>query len=90
MTSLTSISIEEIMNYLRDNLNKQGYDSFRILGKVFRDSISFDGNNKINKDEFLAGLRDTGVLLPKSFIEVIFLYDFRNLCSIMIKILMDM
>ena len=65
-----SLSIEEIMNYLRDNLNKQGYDSFRILGKVFRDSNSFDGNNKINKDEFLAGLRDTGVLLPKSYIEV--------------------
>jgi Ca2+-binding EF-hand superfamily protein len=26
---------------------------------------SYDGYNKIDKDEFLAGLRDLGVLLPK-------------------------
>jgi hypothetical protein len=31
---------------------------------------SYDGFNKIDKDEFLAGLRDLGVLLPKLAAEV--------------------
>ena len=42
----------------------------RILGKVFREMPSYDGFSKINKDEFLSGLRDLGVLLPKPSAEV--------------------
>lgn len=59
-----------VLNFIRDNLGKKGYDSLRILGKVFREMGSYDGVNKINKDEFLAGLRDLGILLPKAAAEV--------------------
>ena len=38
----------------KENLDKKGYDSIRILGKVFREMNSYDGYNKINKDEFLS------------------------------------
>jgi hypothetical protein len=72
MTTNLNLTIDEILNFLKENLDKKGYDSIRILGKVFRDMKSYDGYNKINKDEFLAGLRDTGVLLPKSASEVNF------------------
>jgi Ca2+-binding EF-hand superfamily protein len=37
----------------------------RILGKNFREMPSYDGYNKINKDEFLVVMRDIGILLPK-------------------------
>ena len=30
---------------------------------------SYDGGYKVNRDEFLAGLRDMGILLPKSAAE---------------------
>jgi hypothetical protein len=68
------------LNYIKQNLESKGYDNLRIMGKIFREMGSYDGVNKINKDEFLAGLRDIGILLPKSAAEVfeyIFSY-FRN------------
>jgi len=70
MTSQLNYTIDEILKHVKENLDKKGYDSIRILGKVFREMNSYDGYNKINKDEFLAGLRDGGVLLPKSAAEV--------------------
>lgn len=41
------------------------------MGKIFREMKSFHGFSKINKDEFLAGLRDLGIVLPKYEVEVI-------------------
>ncbi len=43
----------------------------RSLGKLFRQMESFNGVSKINKDEFLAGLRDQGVPLLKIHQEVL-------------------
>jgi hypothetical protein len=40
------------------------------MGKNLREMKSYDGLNKIDKDEFLAGLRDLGILLPKLAAEV--------------------
>jgi len=68
--SQNNFSIQEILDYIKEKLNLKGYDSYRILGKVFRGMTSYDGINKINKDEFLFGLRDIGVLLPKAGAEV--------------------
>ena len=50
---------------------------------------SYDGYNKIDKDEFLFGLRDLGILLPKVAAEVI-IYLFRNQSNILIWIQMVM
>ena len=77
MTSLYNSGIKDILNNLRINIQKKGYDNLRILSKIFRQMKSYDGSNKINKDEFLSGLRDVGILLPKSEAEVIFI-NFRN------------
>ena len=44
----------------------------RIMGKIFHEMASYDGYNKIYKDEFLSGLRHLGILLPKQAAEVIF------------------
>ena len=69
-TSQNNFSIQEILDFIKENLEKKGYNSIRILGKTFREMSSYDGVNKINKDEFLIGLRDAGILLPKSAAEV--------------------
>ena len=74
MTSQVDFTIQETLNFLKESLDKKGYDSFRILGKIFREGVSYDKFNKVSKDEFLAGLRDTGVLLPKSAAEVKFIW----------------
>lgn len=46
----------------------------RILAKIFRNMKSYDGVGKINKDEFLSGLRDIGILFPKHDSEIIVQY----------------
>jgi hypothetical protein len=59
------------LNFIRQNLLKNGYDNLRILGKNFREMPSYDRYNKVNRDEFLVVLRDLGILLPKYATEVI-------------------
>ena len=78
MTSQNNFEVEEILNYLKTNIAKKGYDNLRMLGRIFRQMNSYDGYNKLNKDEFLAGLRDIGILLPKLAAEVRKYINFRN------------
>ena len=78
MTShINSASIGDIINIIRISILKKGYENLRILGKIFRQMKSYDNYDKINKDEFLSGLRDIGILLPKSDAEV-FYFSIRN------------
>ena len=53
-----------------EKLNKKGFNALRILGKNFRQVSSYNGYDKINKDQFLAVLRDLDILLPKANSEV--------------------
>ena len=43
-----------------------GYDAVRTIGKNLRDTPTYNGLNKINKDDFLTCLRDIGLFLPKA------------------------
>lgn len=43
-----------------------GFDTVRIIGKNLRETRTYNGCNKINKDDFLTCLRDIGLLLPKA------------------------
>jgi len=61
----------EIIQFIKDTLDKKGVDKVRSLGKLFRQMESFNGTSKVNKDEFLAGLRDQGVSLQKLHQEVV-------------------
>ena len=43
-----------------------GYEQIRIIGKNLRDTPTYNGINKIEKDDFLTCLRDIGLFLPKA------------------------
>ena len=43
-----------------------GYEQIRIIGKNLRDTPTYNGVNKIEKDDFLTCLRDIGLFLPKA------------------------
>ena len=43
-----------------------GYDQIRIIGKNLSDTKTYNGLNKIEKDDFLMCLRDIGLFLPKA------------------------
>ncbi len=40
------------------------------MGKTFRKMSSYDGSNKISRDDFYLALRELGIILNKTDIEV--------------------
>ena len=55
----------------KDIINKNGVESVRTTGKVFRSFPSYDGHYKVNKEDFIFGLRECSINLPKEDLEVI-------------------
>ena len=55
----------QVINKAKDIINKRGVESIRSTGRVFRQFDSYDGKDKVNKDDFLFGLRESGINLPK-------------------------
>lgn len=51
-------------------LTEKGFGALRFLGKCLRQVPSYNGYDKINKDKFLAVLRDMGIILAKQESEV--------------------
>ena len=55
----------------KDIINKKGVESIRSSGRVFRQFQSYDGRDKVNIDDFIFGLRECGINLPKEDLDVI-------------------
>jgi len=64
----------DVLNALREQLNKRGSKTIRNLGRTFRALDSFDGNRKVDRNEFSVGLRENGVTLSTSELSVLFDY----------------
>ena len=54
-----------VLQKVRDALNARGTKTIRSLGIAFRTIDSYDGNRKVDKDEFLVGLQEVGVQITK-------------------------
>ena len=61
----------QVINKAKDIINKRGVESIRATGRVFRQFDSYDGKDKVNKDDFLFGLRESGINLPKEDQDII-------------------
>lgn len=59
------------MNRIKDYLSKKGFETIRSLGKTFRKMRSYDGFNKISKDDLKLTLRDLGINLQNEDLDVI-------------------
>ena len=46
---------------MRAQINARGAKTIRGLGRVFRNFDSFDGNHKVDAQEFFSGLREIQV-----------------------------
>lgn len=65
------------MNRIKDILSKKGFDTLRNMGKTFRKMNSYDGFNKVTKDDFGFALKEIGVTLQKQDLDV-FLRIYKN------------
>ena len=44
----------------------RGSKTIKALGRTFRALDSYDGNRKVDREEFFVGLQENGVVLSKS------------------------
>jgi hypothetical protein len=54
-----------VLKKVRDALNNRGANTIRALGKTFKALDSLDNNRKLDREEFVVGLRENGVTLTK-------------------------
>ena len=55
---------------MRSQINARGAKTIRGLGRVFRNFDSFDGNKKIDAQEFFSGLREIQVQVTQAEADV--------------------
>jgi len=58
------------LNRIKDYLSKKGFEIIRGMGKTFRKMRSYDGLNKISKDDLRSALKELGINLLKEDVEV--------------------
>lgn len=54
-----------VLRKVRDALNARGANTIRALGKSFKALDSFDNNRKVDRNEFVVGLKENGVTITK-------------------------
>lgn len=60
----------QVLQRVRDSLEARGSKTIRSLGRTFRELDSYNGDSKVDRDEFIVGLRENGVNLSKNEFEV--------------------
>ena len=63
LPQLTPYSL--VLIKVREQILSRGAKTIRQLGRTFRALDSFDGNNKVDRNEFLVGLKENGVQITK-------------------------
>merc|ERR1712060_508226 len=56
----------QVLEKMRAQINSRGAKTIRGLGRVFRNFDSFDGNKKIDAQEFFSGLREIQVQVTQA------------------------
>ena len=62
------------MTKLRESLAKRGSNTVRGLGLCFRCLDSYDGNRKVDKEEFRVGMNEIGVNLTNAEADALMTY----------------
>ena len=62
------------MAKVKDSLNNRGVNTIRGLGRAFRNIDSYNGDRKIDREEFYVGLREYGIDISKKEAEVLLNY----------------
>ena len=71
-----------VLNRVKDQLNARGTNTIRGLGRAFRTIDSYDGNRKVDSQEFYVGMTEFGVRLSKAESDVSFIVSIRRPSSL--------
>lgn len=67
-------TISDVLAQLRDQVGRNSGTGVRALGKTFRALDSFDGNRKVDRNEFVAALQQLGLNLSTYEYQLLFNY----------------
>ncbi|CDW71315.1 ef hand family protein [Stylonychia lemnae] len=65
---------QQILYIVKESLNARGASTIRSLGRAFRSIDSYNGDRKIDKEEFYVGLKEYGADISKKEAEVLLDY----------------
>ncbi|CAI2380857.1 unnamed protein product [Moneuplotes crassus] len=71
---MASVDVFDILNKVREALKKRGARTIAGLGRTFRALDSYDGNKKVDAEEFSVGLRENGVDLTQEEADALLTY----------------
>ena len=60
------LSYSLVLNRVREQIQARGAKTIRGLGRTFRNFDSFDGNHKIDAEEFYSGLCEIQVRVTRA------------------------
>ena len=72
MQGIEEGNLHLVLVYARESLLSKGALGIRCLSRVFREMGSFDGNCKVDRDEFVVGLRECGANLSSEQLGLLF------------------
>ena len=61
-----SFCLCKVLEKMREQIKSRGAKTIRGLGRVFRNFDSFDGNHKVDAQEFFSGLKEIQVDVTES------------------------
>ena len=68
-----------VLERVREQIKARGAKTIRGLGRTFRNFDSFDGNHKIDRDEFYSGLCEIGCRVSRQEADTLMaLFDSNN------------
>ncbi len=59
------VNVVAIMEKVREQFAKRGARTIRGLGRAFRLMDSYDGNRKVDAQEFFVGMQEAGIQITK-------------------------
>jgi Ca2+-binding EF-hand superfamily protein len=65
-------TLPDLLAFIRDYLGRDGGKGLRNFGRILRALPSFDGSNKVNRNEFVVVLHEQGMQLAPGQLQMLF------------------
>lgn len=69
---MTYRTLPDLLSFIRALLSREGGKKLRSFGRILRALPSFDGQNKVNRNEFVVVLMEQGIVLAPSELQLLF------------------
>jgi len=69
---MTHRTLPDLLAFIRNHLSREGSKGLRSFGRILRALPSFDGRNKVDRNEFVVVMQEQGIDLAPSRLQMLF------------------